>query len=474
MDIDTLWKAGKVIHGYTMLEDAHEGAEADIRSVWGKAKSPTGKTVFFKKYTSPSSTFDDWYQGYVDYQKELKKRIDQITSVDAHGRVQGPTYRFIEFFEENDPAAPDLGPLYYQVMDYIDGAQDLQKYLDSDSTTWNDRTKFASVFMFAMKTLHASRIIHTDLKPKNLLLIPVVTSSGARTYQIKIIDLDASILSDRKAPWDGISGYTGSPGYHSPEHLRGEIPTEKSDIFTCGLILYELLTAEGHPYGHQSDLEVYEAYRAPVPRLRGSYGSPEKDAAVAEMLHRMLDPNPARRPDALEVQRLLTSGNAVRRPTAPEPVAPPTGRPADDRPSVAVPPSPTPVRTPAADIPDTPAPPSVTVPPPPPAPAVPVFKLKTEGSDEGIRVFPNSTIGHKYLDSLLPEAKKYYSREHFAILFRDGKWFIRHCAPAAENRTAVNGQLVEGELELHSGDIIAAASKDGSKTVLPMIVEIGG
>ena len=454
MDIDTLWKAGKVIHGYTMLEDAHEGAEADIRSVWGKAKSPTGKTVFFKKYTSPSSTFDDWYQGYVDYQKELKNRIDQITSVDAHGRVQGPTYRFIEFFEEKDPAAPDLGPLYYQVMDYIDGAQDLQKYLDSASTTWNDRTKFASVFMFAMKALHASRIIHTDLKPKNLLLIPVVTSAGARTYQIKIIDLDASILSDRRAPWHGISGYTGSPGYHSPEHLRGEIPTEKSDIFTCGLILYELLTVEGHPYGHQSDLEVYEAYGAPVPRLRGSYGSPEKDAEVAEMLRRMLDPDPARRPAALEVQRLLTSGNVVRRPAAPDPV-PPTVRSGDGRPTVTVPPT-------------------ETVPPPPPAPRTPVFKLKTEGSGEGIRIFPDTTVGHKYLDSLLPEAKTYYSREHFKILFRDGKWFIRHCAPAAENRTAVNGQLVEGELELHSGDIIAAASKDGSKTVLPMTVEIGG
>ena len=454
MDIDTLWKAGKVIHGYTMLEDAHEGAESDIRSVWGKAKSPTGKTVFFKKYLSPSSYFDNWYRGYVEYQKELKKRIDQITSVDAQGRVQGPTYRFIEFFEEDDPVAPDLGPLYYQVMDYIDGAQDLQKYLDSDTTSWADRTKFASVFMFAMNKLHSIRIIHTDLKPKNLLLIPVVTSAGAQTYQIKIIDLDASILSDIKAPWDGYSGYTGSPGYYSPEHLRGEIPTEKSDIFTCGLILYELLTAEGHPYGHQSDLEVYEAYGAPAPRLKGSYGSPDKDAEVAEMLRRMLDPNPARRPAALDVQRLLAGGNFVRRPAAPGPV-PPTVRPADERPSVAVPPT-------------------VTVPPPPPTPRTPVFRLKTEGSGEGIRVFPNTTVGNKYLEGMLPEAKKYYSKEHFVIRLRDGKWFIRHCAPEAENRTAVNGRLVEGELELHSGDIIAAASKDGSKTVLPMTVEIGG
>ena len=45
-DCNTLWSAGKKIHGYTMLEDAHEGSN----SVWSKAKSPTGQTVFFKKY----------------------------------------------------------------------------------------------------------------------------------------------------------------------------------------------------------------------------------------------------------------------------------------------------------------------------------------------------------------------------------------------------------------------------------------
>ena len=49
-DIDTAWPAGKKIRDYTMLEEAHEGADAFIRSFWGRAKSPTGQVVFFKKY----------------------------------------------------------------------------------------------------------------------------------------------------------------------------------------------------------------------------------------------------------------------------------------------------------------------------------------------------------------------------------------------------------------------------------------
>ena len=459
-DCNTLWSAGKVIHGYTMLEDAHEGSN----SVWGKAKSPTGQTVFFKKYTSPSSMFDDWYQGYVEYQKELKRRIDQISVTDAKGRNTGPTYRFIEFFEQMGPdgvPANMHSPDYYQVLEYIDGAKDLADYLESSETTWNDRKTFASVFMFAMKTLHSDlvKIIHSDLKPKNLLLIPTQKLDGSRTYQIKIIDLDVSLLADKQAPWHATGEYIGSPGYYSPEHLRHQVPTAKSDVFTCGLILYEILTTEGHPYNRESDLQIYEAYGAPVPHLLDTFGSPEKDTAVANILHRMLDPNPDNRPTALEVQRILVGGvnAAMRRPASVQSPAP------------AVPATPPPVSRP---MPTPPAPATAPVAAQPPQ-TFAFCKLKNAAS-EGIRVFPNSRIGYKFLEMIEPQAKKYYSREHFQILSRDGKWFVKHLAPEGENKTALNGVLVEGDMELHDGDIIAACSQDASRTAMPLTVEIGG
>ena len=59
------------------------------------------------------------------------------------------------------------------------------------------------------------------------------------------------------------------------------------------------------------------------------------------------------------------------------------------------------------------------------------------------------------------------------ITFQNGKWFIKHCA-SAKNKTAVNKVLVNGEVELHNGDIIEAASPNGSVTVMPFTVEIGG
>ena len=480
-DCNTLWSAGKKIHGYTMLEDAHEGSN----SIWGRAQSSTGQNVFFKKYTSPSSIFDDWYQGYVDYQKEIKRRIDAISATDSNGRNMGPTYRFIEFFEQLGPdGVPEDQKAndYYQVLEYIDGAKDLETYLASPDTSWNDRKTFASVFMFAMKTLHGDnvKIIHTDLKPKNVLLIPVVRIDGSLTYQVKIIDLDAAILQDKQAPWhDSGNGYIGSPGYYSPEHLRGEVPTEKSDVFTCGLILYEILTCEGHPYGGESDLEVYEDYKAPVPHLRGTFGSPEKDAQIAQMLHRMLDPSANNRPTALDVQRLLIGRGVVRGSGTTIPVPNPV--PETSAPKIPKTPTPT-LETPTPEIPKTPTPTLETPTPEIPIPEAPTqlpktfafCKLKTDKVTAGIRVFPNSKIGNRFLETLEPDAKKYYSKEHFQIIFRDGQWFIRHCAPAGENKTALNKALVSGEVELHNGDIIEAASQDGTKTIMPLTVEIGG
>ncbi|MBR4124730.1 MAG: FHA domain-containing protein, partial [Victivallales bacterium] len=112
---------------------------------------------------------------------------------------------------------------------------------------------------------------------------------------------------------------------------------------------------------------------------------------------------------------------------------------------------------------------------PPPVPRSFAFcKLKNPANPEGIRVFPNSRIGYKFLEMLEPTAKTYYSREHFAILNHDGKWFIRHCAPTGENKTTLNGTLVTGEMELQNGDVIAASSQDGTKTAMPLTIEIGG
>ena len=99
--------------------------------------------------------------------------------------------------------------------------------------------------------------MHADLKPANAYLIEDPTIGSG--YQLKLIDMDFSLLADRRAPWHGYQGYVGTDNYRSPEHLtRGAVPGLASDVFTCGLMLYELLAGE-HPYWRDDQAEYARA-----------------------------------------------------------------------------------------------------------------------------------------------------------------------------------------------------------------------
>ena len=164
--------------------------------------------------------------------------------------------------------------------------------------------------MAAIEALHNSRIAHADLKPANVYLIKDPTIKAG--YQLKLIDMDFSLLTDHRAPWHGHQGYIGSDNYRSPEHLqRGQVPDLRSDIFTCGLILSELLTGR-HPYWSDDQTEyakrVLSHEAKPLP-LAGLMPSPAQNSMVSLSLHRCLSPDPSDRPTATELRAVL-SGKA--------------------------------------------------------------------------------------------------------------------------------------------------------------------
>lgn len=243
--------------------------------------------VFLKLYHNPGPRAP-WFNDFVEYQKKIKKIINH--SANASQLIAG----IHRYFQDNRR-------FFWQAIEYVDNSRDLKAYLESNDTTWEQRMIFAKVFMFAMKVLHQElRLVHGDLKPANLLLVP-----QGQSYNVKLIDFDRPILLDEpEVPWKS-EGYIGSPGYYSPEHQKHLRPTEKSDVFTCGLILYELLAKEGHPFNYASVSETYDENVAPIPHLLGSFGDDEIDQNVAETLHRMLEPNPGDRPTAEEVHNVL-------------------------------------------------------------------------------------------------------------------------------------------------------------------------
>ncbi len=276
------------------------------------AETSSGEKVFLKQYKSPAPTVV-WYGAFIAYQNELGARV-------RNGRAAQFAVRQVDAFEEIWG-----GPCYFQAFEFVENGADLQQMLDeereqhrrtkqaatNDATVWARHLTWSKVFMTGIAALHESKVVHADLKPANAYLITDPSISSG--YQLKLIDMDFSLLADRRAPWHGHQGYVGTDNYRSPEHMtRGAIPGLASDIFTCGLILYELLAGH-HPYWTQDQADyakLVQSYTAKAPALAGLMPAPASNADVSSVLHRCLSPDPAARPTAAEVRAILSGRGA--------------------------------------------------------------------------------------------------------------------------------------------------------------------
>src|SRR5215213_5659211 len=276
------------------------------------AEGPTGEKVFLKQYKSPAPTVV-WYKAFVAYQNELGARV-------RNGRAAQFAVRQVDAFEEVWG-----GPCYFQAYEFVENGADLQQMLDeererhrktktaptTDPSVWSRHVTWAKVFIAGIAALHDSKIVHADLKPANAYLVQ--DSTIASGYQLKLIDMDFSLLADRRAPWHGFQAYVGTDNYRSPEHLtRGAVPGLSSDVFTCGLMLYELLAGR-HPYwsdDQKNYAALVHAYSVKPPALLGIMPAPASNADVSSALYRCLSPNPAARPTAAELRAILSGRNA--------------------------------------------------------------------------------------------------------------------------------------------------------------------
>jgi serine/threonine-protein kinase len=130
--------------------------------------------------------------------------------------------------------------LPYLVMEYIQG-QPLQDYCDSHRIALPGRLRTFQQVCSAVTYAHRNLIVHRDLKPSNIL----VTEDGVP----HLLDFGIAKLLNPDVAVDAptATGLALTPEYASPEQARGEIVTTSSDVYSLGVILYELLTGR-RPY----------------------------------------------------------------------------------------------------------------------------------------------------------------------------------------------------------------------------------
>jgi len=122
---------------------------------------------------------------------------------------------------------------YYVVTEHIQGARTLAAYCRPDNLLRvDDVVEIIYKCAKALHYAHGRGVIHRDIKPSNVML--------TNDNDVRIIDFGIAIVSDSEV--SRIEGIAGSPSYMSPEQVQSEELTPKSDLYSLGAVMYELLT----------------------------------------------------------------------------------------------------------------------------------------------------------------------------------------------------------------------------------------
>jgi serine/threonine protein kinase len=218
---------------------------------------------------------------------------------------------FLERFQHEAQAAANLshpnivdvydvgqdGDLHYIVMEYVDG-RDLKMLINRDAPLAIDRAvAIAEAVALGLEAAHRIGLIHRDIKPQNILVSP--------DGQVHITDF--GIAKSHLSTATTATGVTfGTADYIAPEQARGEAATPRSDIYSLGIVLYEMLTGKLPFVGENAiGVAMQHVSAAPMPPSRINPLIPPQ---LENLVLRALAKNPIDRPNtAQEFARLLRS-----------------------------------------------------------------------------------------------------------------------------------------------------------------------
>ena len=159
------------------------------------------------------------------------KREAQAAGRLSHPHIVG-IYDYGEVIPEADAADP--GTLAYIAMEFIKG-RELKDYFDANERFgMKDVERIMGEILGALDHAHRNGVVHRDMKPANVILLADGT--------VKVADFGIARIETSELTQAGTM--LGTPAYMSPEQFLGQTVDGRSDIFSCGVILYQFLTGE--------------------------------------------------------------------------------------------------------------------------------------------------------------------------------------------------------------------------------------
>ncbi|MDV7199045.1 Stk1 family PASTA domain-containing Ser/Thr kinase [Rhodococcus kroppenstedtii] len=206
-------------------------------------------------------------------------------------------------------AETETGPLPYIVMEYVDG-ETLRDIVRSEGPMAPKRAmEVIADVCAALDFSHRNGIVHRDVKPANVM----INRAGA----VKVMDFGiARAIADSSSPMTQTAAVIGTAQYLSPEQARGEQVDARSDVYSLGCVLFEILTGEP-PFTGDSPVAVAYQHVREDPRLPSSVNK-EVPGALDSIILKAMSKNPANRyQSAADMRSDLIRVLGGQRPSAP-------------------------------------------------------------------------------------------------------------------------------------------------------------
>lgn len=187
---------------------------------------------------------------------------------------------------------------HYMVMEFVEGT-DLKRIIKEAGALPVDRALALAIQICAgIGFANRAGIVHADIKPQNVLV--------TKDDTVKVTDFGiAQVFSDQQ-PDQKAAVVWGSPHYFSPEQARGEKPTPASDVYSIGIVLFEMLAGR-YPYEGANQQELALAHiRARIPMVTEL--NPAVPSGLAQIIFKTMSKDPGQRyRQADQLGNILTS-----------------------------------------------------------------------------------------------------------------------------------------------------------------------
>ena len=179
----------------------------------------------------------------------------------------------------------------------------------------------------ALAAAHEKGVLHRDIKPSNIMLVPTQDDDGHPSVQVKVCDFGLAKFSDARETLSGSGGdrrIIGTPLYMSPEQAVSEPLDERSDLYACGVVLFEMLVGEPPFQADRAVSVLMQHCAAPVPRV--SERVEGLDPAVDALVERALEKEREHRFQSARAFRAAVLGLTEARSPSPQSAPAPTVR----------------------------------------------------------------------------------------------------------------------------------------------------